>query len=182
MIHASANMRAGALDGRRADTVYLGIGTLGKQSPSFRDTYWRTYVADTGARRVIPIHWDNFTRGLDRPLTPHRSRCARRGACGVSRIGPDHRSVPRGTVARREWLAAVACALCGRQATPPPSSRSGGSDPATLVVERRSGKADRQVSGCTPRCPDSAIATPRRRPPRSRIVRSAHGKGVCFFR
>ncbi|NDK89335.1 MBL fold metallo-hydrolase [Gordonia desulfuricans] len=70
MIHASANMRAGAITGRHAETVYLGIGVLGKQTPGFRDAYWQTFVTDTGARTVIPIHWDNFTRGLDRPLTP----------------------------------------------------------------------------------------------------------------
>ncbi|MGW0038850.1 MBL fold metallo-hydrolase [Gordonia sp. NPDC003376] len=70
MIHASANMRAGVISGYHAETVYLGIGVLGKQTPGFRDTYWQTLVTDTGARTVIPIHWDNFTRGLDRPLVP----------------------------------------------------------------------------------------------------------------
>nr|EMP10239.2 metallo-beta-lactamase [Gordonia sp. NB41Y] len=70
MIHASANMRAGAITGRHAETVYLGIGVLGKQTLGLRDAYWQTFVTDTGARTVIPIHWDNFTRGLDRPLTP----------------------------------------------------------------------------------------------------------------
>lgn len=70
LIHASANTRPGALDGYRAETVYLGIGTLGKQDESFRERYWETLVTKTGARRVVPIHWDNFTVPLQRPLRP----------------------------------------------------------------------------------------------------------------
>jgi hypothetical protein len=70
LIHASANTRPGALDGYRAETVYLGVGALGKQDESFRERYWETLVTKTGARRVVPIHWDNFTVPLERPLRP----------------------------------------------------------------------------------------------------------------
>jgi len=70
LVHASANTRAGALDSCRAETVYLGIGTLGKQSEEFRNRYWETLVTGTGARKVIPVHWDNFTVPLDKPLRP----------------------------------------------------------------------------------------------------------------
>ncbi|WP_446695010.1 hypothetical protein [Rhodococcus jostii] len=70
LVHASANFVPGALDGYDADTVYLGIGTLGKQSDEFRREYWEALVTRTGARRVIPIHWDNFWKPLHRPLTP----------------------------------------------------------------------------------------------------------------
>lgn len=70
LIHASANTRPGALDGHSAETVYLGVGALGKQTARFREDYWDTLVTKTGAKRVIPIHWDNFTVPLDRPLRP----------------------------------------------------------------------------------------------------------------
>lgn len=30
--------------------------------------YWRETVGATGARLVIPIHWDDFSRPLDEPL------------------------------------------------------------------------------------------------------------------
>ncbi|MFZ2173241.1 MAG: MBL fold metallo-hydrolase [Rhodococcus sp. (in: high G+C Gram-positive bacteria)] len=70
LVHASANFVPGALDGYRAETVYLGIGTLGKQSDEFRRAYWDAVVIRTRARRVIPIHWDNFWKPLDQPLTP----------------------------------------------------------------------------------------------------------------
>lgn len=70
LIHASANTKPGALDGYRAETVYLGIGTLGKQSEEFRERYWDALVTRTGAKKVIPVHWDNFTVPLDKPLRP----------------------------------------------------------------------------------------------------------------
>jgi L-ascorbate metabolism protein UlaG (beta-lactamase superfamily) len=70
LVHGSANFIPGALAGHRADTVYLSIGTLGKQDDEFRDRYWRETVTATGAHRVVPVHWDNFTRSLDRPLRP----------------------------------------------------------------------------------------------------------------
>ncbi|WP_406089463.1 MBL fold metallo-hydrolase [Streptomyces sp. NBC_01013] len=73
LVHASAHSLPGALDGHVADTVYLGIGALGKQDETFRNEYWHRLVTDTGARRVVPIHWDDFFRSLDRPLRPFRA-------------------------------------------------------------------------------------------------------------
>ena len=70
LIHASANWVPGALDGHHADTVYLGVGTLGKQDEGFRSDYWHHLVERTGARRVVPIHWDDFTISLDHPPRP----------------------------------------------------------------------------------------------------------------
>lgn len=70
LVHASANHRPGALTGHPADVVYLGIGTLGRQPEHFRQAYWDQVVRATGARRVIPVHWDDFFRSLDRPLRP----------------------------------------------------------------------------------------------------------------
>lgn len=74
LVHPSANYVRGAYDLHRADTVYLGVGTLGRQTPEFHETYWDEVVARVGAHRVVPIHWDNFTRGLDRPLKPFPRR------------------------------------------------------------------------------------------------------------
>jgi L-ascorbate metabolism protein UlaG (beta-lactamase superfamily) len=70
LVHASANFRAGALAGLRADTVYLGIGGLGRSSEQFRQDYWRQVVEPVRPSRVVPIHWDRFTRPLSRPLRP----------------------------------------------------------------------------------------------------------------
>lgn len=73
LVHASAHSLPGALDGYGADTVYLGIGALGKQDEAFREEYWARLVTATGARRVVPVHWDDFFRPLDRPLRPFRA-------------------------------------------------------------------------------------------------------------
>jgi L-ascorbate metabolism protein UlaG (beta-lactamase superfamily) len=70
LIHPSANYDPGFLNNVRADVVFLGIGILGKQSDQFARDYWREVVHATGARVVIPVHWDDFTRPLDEPLHP----------------------------------------------------------------------------------------------------------------
>jgi L-ascorbate metabolism protein UlaG (beta-lactamase superfamily) len=73
LVHGSANWVDGALDGRHADVVYLGVGGIGFESRAFVSTYWDEVVARTGARRVYVVHWDNFFRGLDRPIQRSRS-------------------------------------------------------------------------------------------------------------
>ncbi|MFD8491883.1 MBL fold metallo-hydrolase [Amycolatopsis sp. NPDC059657] len=70
VVNGSAGWVPGALDGYEAETVYLGIGGMGKQSDEFRSTLWREIVTTVGARKVVPIHWDDFFRPLDRPLVP----------------------------------------------------------------------------------------------------------------
>ncbi len=70
LIHASANYRPGALDGQQVDTIYFGIGALGRQSEKFANDYWNEVVRATGARKLILVHWDDFFTPLDRPLRP----------------------------------------------------------------------------------------------------------------
>lgn len=70
LVNASAGYAPVSLGGRRAEVVFLGIGQLGKQSPDRMAAYWREMVSASGARRVIPIHWDDFTRPIDEPLQP----------------------------------------------------------------------------------------------------------------
>lgn len=70
LVHPSANYSPGFLTNVQADLVFLGIGTLGKQSEKFAKDYWQEVIHATGARVVIPIHWDDFLRALDKPLQP----------------------------------------------------------------------------------------------------------------
>lgn len=70
LVQGSAGYVAGRLAGRRADVVVLGIGALGKQNDRYLAEYWAELVGGSGARRVIPIHWDDFTLPLDEPLLP----------------------------------------------------------------------------------------------------------------
>jgi L-ascorbate metabolism protein UlaG (beta-lactamase superfamily) len=70
LLQASAGFVPGALQDRRADVVFLGVGTLGKQDDAYLDRYWRETVQAVHARRVVPVHWDDFLRPLDQPLVP----------------------------------------------------------------------------------------------------------------
>lgn len=63
--HGSAGVVPGALKGRHADVVFLGIALM----PDLK-TYLQETVDAVGAKRVIPTHWDDFTRPLDQPLLP----------------------------------------------------------------------------------------------------------------
>jgi L-ascorbate metabolism protein UlaG (beta-lactamase superfamily) len=68
LIQGSAGFVKGALDGHRADVVYLGVGQLGVQPRSYLEDYWTEVVRAVGARRVILIHWDDFFAPLSKPL------------------------------------------------------------------------------------------------------------------
>ena len=68
LIQGSAGYVKGALDGRRAEVVYLGVGQLGVQPRSYLVEYWTEVVRAVGARRVVLIHWDDFFRPLSEPL------------------------------------------------------------------------------------------------------------------
>lgn len=70
LVNGSAGFEPGALAGRHAETVLLGIGGLGTQSPRYMDDYWQNVVAAVGARHVVAIHWDNFAFPLSQPLKP----------------------------------------------------------------------------------------------------------------
>lgn len=63
--HGSAGFIPGALKGHKADVVLLGTALVDDL-----DSYLREVVDATGAKRVIPTHWDDFTRPLDQPLRP----------------------------------------------------------------------------------------------------------------
>jgi L-ascorbate metabolism protein UlaG (beta-lactamase superfamily) len=68
LIQGSAGFVKGALDGRRADTVYLSVGQLGLRPRSYLLDYWAETVRAVAARRVILIHWDDFFSPLSKPL------------------------------------------------------------------------------------------------------------------
>lgn len=73
LIHASAGMPDQALSTYRTDVVFLGIGNLGKQGAEFQKNYFRKTVYAVGAKKVIPIHWDDFTLPVGDSLTPFNS-------------------------------------------------------------------------------------------------------------
>lgn len=70
LIVGSAGFEPGALRGVKADVVMQGIGALGPRPDSYRDALWTEVIAAVGARRVIPIHWDDFWQPPGQPMVP----------------------------------------------------------------------------------------------------------------
>lgn len=61
LVQGSAGYVEGRLAGTAADVVYLGIGGLGSLGKEHAAAYFHEIVGPTGARCVVPIHWDDFT-------------------------------------------------------------------------------------------------------------------------
>jgi L-ascorbate metabolism protein UlaG (beta-lactamase superfamily) len=70
LVHGSTNVTPGLYDNVRADIVFLGIATLGREEAKVIVDYWDEIVRKTNAKLVVPVHWDNFGTPLDRPLEP----------------------------------------------------------------------------------------------------------------
>jgi len=68
LVVGSAGFVPGALRGRRADVVYLGVGQLGLQPERYLRDYWDEAVRAVGARRVVLVHWDDFFGPLREPV------------------------------------------------------------------------------------------------------------------
>ena len=70
LITGTAGFVPSALQGVKADVVLLGIGAMGPRSTEHKAAYWQETVATVGARRVIPIHWDDFWIPSTLPMQP----------------------------------------------------------------------------------------------------------------
>ena len=68
LIRPSFNYIEGQLDGIRADVLFLGVAGLAKADPDTERKFFEETVEKTGAKLVIPVHWDNFFSPLDRPV------------------------------------------------------------------------------------------------------------------
>jgi len=69
-INGSSGFVNNQLEGYNADVVFLGIARLGKNSILFQEEYFNEVVKKLKAKRVIPIHWDDFTKDIDKPMIP----------------------------------------------------------------------------------------------------------------
>jgi L-ascorbate metabolism protein UlaG (beta-lactamase superfamily) len=70
LVTPSTNAIEGELDGVKADAVFLGTATLGKQDKKFRDFYYEQTVGAVKPKLVVPIHWDDFFQPLTDKLEP----------------------------------------------------------------------------------------------------------------
>lgn len=69
VIVGSAGYVPGLLDGLQTDVLFLGVGGLGSQTASYRESYWQETVEALAPERIVLIHWDSLTGPLDGPLT-----------------------------------------------------------------------------------------------------------------
>lgn len=67
LVHPSAGTRD--MTAVKADTVFLGLGRVGKMDPAAARAYWTALVAPE-TRLVVPVHWDQFTTRVGAPLQP----------------------------------------------------------------------------------------------------------------
>ncbi len=69
-INASTNFLKNSLDDYKAHTVFLGIANLAKNTKKFQEEYFKEVVLKLKAKRVIPIHWDDFTKDINSETKP----------------------------------------------------------------------------------------------------------------
>ena len=67
LIRPSFNYIKGQLDGIKADVLFLGVAGLAKADRKTEEAFFAETVEKTGAKLVIPVHWDNFFLPLEHP-------------------------------------------------------------------------------------------------------------------
>lgn len=62
LVLGSAGFSAELFDTLRVDTVFLGVGLLESLGRDYMRQYWQATVTATGARTVVPIHFEDYTQ------------------------------------------------------------------------------------------------------------------------
>ncbi len=62
LVQGSAGFVENALPEDGAEVVFLGIGGLSALGRDYLENYWAQTVQRTGAHRVYPVHYDDFTK------------------------------------------------------------------------------------------------------------------------
>ena len=70
IVQGSAGFVSGALESIQADVVMLGVGLLEGLGREYAEAYWQDLVTATGAKRVFPVHFDDYTQPLGTILLP----------------------------------------------------------------------------------------------------------------
>lgn len=71
VIKSSTNFVKGAYDKIKADILFLGIAQLSLQPKQFQKEFFDETIQKLNPKFIIPIHWDNFFKPLDKPLEPN---------------------------------------------------------------------------------------------------------------
>ena len=61
IVQPSAGFLPGALAGISADAVFLSVGMLEGMGKNYALAYWQNLVTISGAKRVVPVHFDDYT-------------------------------------------------------------------------------------------------------------------------
>ncbi len=70
MLHSGSFKPGELARGYQIHTLFQCTPGLNKLSPADQEQYYQEIIANTGVKRVIPVHWDDFTHSLDQPLVP----------------------------------------------------------------------------------------------------------------
>ncbi len=70
MVKASTNFIPNLLKDYSLNYFFLATATLGKMKPNFQEKYYEETVLATKPKYIIPIHWDNFMKPLNKPFVP----------------------------------------------------------------------------------------------------------------
>ena len=70
LVQGSAAFRKYELRTIAADVVFLGVSQLDNLGRDYAELYWQHTVTATGASRVYPIHFDDFTQPIGEVLLP----------------------------------------------------------------------------------------------------------------
>jgi L-ascorbate metabolism protein UlaG (beta-lactamase superfamily) len=62
LVQGSAGYLEGALEGVQADVVMLGLQLTEGLGQKYTEQYWQAVVTTTGAKHVLPIHFEDFTQ------------------------------------------------------------------------------------------------------------------------
>ncbi len=69
MLH-SADFKEDELKGYHADTVFFSTPNIENMKPDVRNKLFKEIFEQTDSKRIIPVHWDDITLTLNKPLQP----------------------------------------------------------------------------------------------------------------
>jgi L-ascorbate metabolism protein UlaG (beta-lactamase superfamily) len=67
-VQGSAGFVPGALAGFSANVVFLSIGGLAHLERGYKQALFDEVVTAVGASRLVPLHYDDFSKPLEEPL------------------------------------------------------------------------------------------------------------------
>jgi len=68
LIRPSFNYIEGQLDGIKSDVLFLGVAGLEKADEETERIFFNETIDKVRPDLVIPVHWDNFFSGIDKPV------------------------------------------------------------------------------------------------------------------